>query len=411
MYDKALIALIPSGYRDGGLYSVLPANGDGDFNFTRSSTATRVNKDGLIETIPLHTPRLDYSLTNGVVGDCPHLLLEPSRTNVVPYSEQFDNSSWVKTAVTVSPNAAISPDGTQTADKIIPTSASTTHYIYNLSLISSQTCATSVFAKADGINTFEILDGTSAVNGAFFNLSDGTFTNRGSGAGSMIYYGNGWYRCIVISTTTGFRIYCPTSASNETGDGTSGVLLWGAQLEAGSYPTSYIPTENDPSVATRSADFCNSSGIYAEFNDSEGVLFAELQGLNDLPSATSYISISDGSSVTNAVLIQYRSTGELRLYNGGTVTVNMVFRDAGATLTDNLKIAIKYGTSTSDYKVYINGVSKTIESGFSATSMSGLDSLQFAYSNGASSPFEGKCKQLIYFNEALSDSELQTLTS
>ena len=140
-------------------------------------------------------------------------------------------------------------------------------------------------------------------------------------------------------------------------------------------------------------------------------MFAELQALDDLPSATSYVSISDGTSVTNAVLIQYRNTGELRLYNGGTVTANMIFRDAGATLTDNLKIAIKYGTSTSDYKVYVNGISKTIQNSFVATSMSGLNSLQFAYSNGTSNPLQGKCKQLIYFNEALSDSELQTLTS
>ena len=189
------------------------------------------------------------------------------------------------------------------------------------------------------------------------------------------------------------------------------VLLFGFQMEQATYATSYIPTENNASGVTRSADLCIDSGTSAEFNDSEGVLFAELQALDDLPSANSYVSLSDGSSVTNAVLIQYRNNGDLRLYNGGTITANMIFRDAGATLTDNLKIAIKYGTSTSDYKVYINGVNKTIETAFVATSMSGLDSLQFAYSNGTSSPFEGKCKQLIVFNEALSDSELATLTS
>ena len=256
MYDKASLALIPSGYKGGSVnkvYSVLPSNGDGDFYHSRSSIATRVNKDGLIESVG-YAPRLDY--TGNV--DCPHLLLEPNRTNVVPYSEQFDNSSWGKQEITVTANAAISPDGSQTADKIIPSAVSSTHQIRNLSLISSQTCATSVFAKADGINTFEILDGSSAVNGASFNLLDGTFTNNGSGVGSMIYYGNGWYRCIVISITTGFRIYCPTSATNVSGDGTSGVLLWGAQLETGSYPTSYIPTSG--SAETRTADSCNNAG-------------------------------------------------------------------------------------------------------------------------------------------------------
>jgi hypothetical protein len=405
MYDKASIALIPSGYKSGvvdNLYSVLPSNGNGDFNHSRSSIATRVNKDGLIESVG-YAPRLDY--TGNV--DCPHLLLEPNRTNVVPYSEQFDNSSWGKQAVTVNTNAGISPDGTQTADKIIPSAVSSTHQIRYLSLISSQTCATSVFAKADGINTFEILDGSSAVNGASFNLLDGTFTNNGSGVGSMIYYGNGWYRCIVISITTGFRIYCPTSATNVSGDGSSGVLLWGAQLETGSYPTSYIPTSG--SAETRTADICNNAGTSAEFNVTEGVLFAEIKGLVDVDASNRYISLTDGT-VANSVMIQYRNSGELRLYNGGTSSSNMIFRDASADLTQNKKIAIKYGSSTSNYKVFINGVEKTVDSGFSASALTALDEIKFTYVTSGNGWY-GNVKQLIYFNEALSDSELQTLTS
>ena len=72
------LAMIPSGYKDGKVYSVLPSNGDGDFTFSRGSNATRVNKDGLIETITGDTPRLDYS-----DGSCPSLLLEPQSTNLI----------------------------------------------------------------------------------------------------------------------------------------------------------------------------------------------------------------------------------------------------------------------------------------------------------------------------------------
>jgi len=406
MYDKASIALIPSGFKSGSvntLYSVLPANGDGDFDHSRSSTATRVNKDGLIESAG-YAPRLDYPLTNGVVGDCPHLLLEPSRTNVLPYSEQFDNSSWGTQAVTVNTNAGISPDGTQTADKIIPSAVSTTHQIHKLSLISSQTCATSVFAKADGINTFTILDGSSAVNGASFNLLDGTFTNNGSGVGSMIYYGNGWYRCIVISITTGFRIYCPTPSTSASGDGSSGVLLWGAQLEAGSYATSYIPTLQNQ-AETRSADSCNSAGTSAEFNDSEGVLFVEIAALAD-DGTSRTISINNTSS--NRVFLQLRATtGQV---NSGVVVGGVL---QGSTMsyavsqTSNIKLAIKY--KQNDFSLFVNGSEESVSSG-NVFSSGTLNDLSFDSGSGAED-FYGKVKQVIYFNEALSDSELETLTS
>jgi len=410
MYDKASIALIPSGYKAGStdnLYSVLPANGDGDFNATRGSTATRVNKDGLIESVAADVPRLDYRLNNGVVGDCPHLLLETSRTNVVPYSEQFDNSSWGKTSMTVTPNAAISPDGTQTADKIIPSSASTTHQIYDLSLISSQTCATSVFAKADGINTFEILDGSSAVNGAFFNLSDGTFTNKGSGVGSMIYYGNGWYRCIVISTTTGFRIYCPTSASNASGDGTSGVLLWGAQLEVGSYPTSYIKTQGEVGGVTRSADVCNKTGVESLLGQTEGTLFLEFVPLDTSALQILFQIRTTGFTNVGQVDIRYQS-GQIRALgsdNNGTTVFNIL--GGSITAGTNYKAAIRY--KTNDAKFYINGSSVGTDTSCSFTS-STKQQISFAENLTSFLP-SIKVKQAIVFDEALSDSELQTLTS
>ena len=116
-------------------------------------------------------------------------------------------------------------------------------------------------------------------------------------------------------------------------------------------------------------------------------------------------------NLVNAIFIQYRNLGELRLYNGGTTTPELIYRDASADLTENIKLAIKYGTTTGSYKVYINGFSETIEGAFVATAMSGLSKLQFAYSNGTSNPFRGKTKQLMTFNEALTDSELEQVTS
>ena len=120
IYDDAGVIQIPSAYKksvsNGTLYSVVPSNGDGDFTFTRGSSATRVNKDGLIEEVSSHIARLDYPLIDGEVQDCPALLLEPSRTNLLIRSEELDNASWPLSGSTVTANQIVSPDGSQNAD-------------------------------------------------------------------------------------------------------------------------------------------------------------------------------------------------------------------------------------------------------------------------------------------------------
>ena len=133
-YDKASLVHIPSGYKSGTLYNVLPNDADGDFNFTRASTATRVDENGLIETIAIGTPRLNYPLLDGVVQDNPTLLLEPQRTNLVQYSEDFSNAAgqnWSKGGSSITSNSIISPDGTLNGDKLtVDFSNSTRFYRY-----------------------------------------------------------------------------------------------------------------------------------------------------------------------------------------------------------------------------------------------------------------------------------------
>jgi hypothetical protein len=122
IYDKASLVHIPSGYRSGTLYNVLPNNADGDFDFSRGSTATRVNKDGLIETVAIGVPRLDYPLLDGVVQDCPTLLLEPSRTNRITDTEGWSGFSQVNAVL--SDNTSITaPDGSATGIKTLTSSS------------------------------------------------------------------------------------------------------------------------------------------------------------------------------------------------------------------------------------------------------------------------------------------------
>lgn len=248
--DNASIALIPSGYKSGKVYSVIPDDGDGDFTFSRSNTtATRVGANGLIENVSSNVPRLDYPLIDGVVQDCPALLLEPSRTNYLERTEEFDNSYWTKYSTSVTANQTTAPNGSNGADKLIENTSTTQHEIGRaFGFTSGTTYIVSVFAKTNGRN-LQIRGGNTATwpGNANFDLVNGLVQSVSLGTAYIENYGNGWYRCTVKATASAssttnvnFRLVEGT-ISTYTGDGSSGVFLWGAQNEIGLYPTSYIP--------------------------------------------------------------------------------------------------------------------------------------------------------------------------
>ena len=112
---KPKLALIPAA-QGSKLYSVLPSSGVGDFDFTRSGSATRINAQGLIETVGSGVSRLNYPMIDGVVKGCPSHLLEPERRNHIQYSEDFSQVSWTKEWCTITSNSTISPDGSLNAD-------------------------------------------------------------------------------------------------------------------------------------------------------------------------------------------------------------------------------------------------------------------------------------------------------
>ena len=414
-YDKASLVHIPSGYKNGTLYNVLPNDADGDFDFTRASTATRVNKDGLIETVATGTPRLDYPLLDGVVQDCPALLLEPSRKNEVTYSEDFSKLSSVSN-LTITINQAISPDGSLTASSIIDNATLGVHRtftVYSTTIPTSTAVTHYVFAKKKEHKWFQLSTGGNTNDRwANFDLENGIIGNSSASANAEINdYGNGWYRCSIQATSTATNASMAglltltnnedvTSRSPSYSGSVGGVYVWGLQIEQGSYATSYIPTSG--SSVTRSADVCN--GAEADFNSSEGVLYANVSALAD-DDTTRRLSISDGTN-DDRVLIGYSSSDRLQyvVSGGGTVFVNKLITVSDITLPT--KTAFKY--KLNDCAVWINGFE--VDTDTSASMPSTLNTLNFDQANGTED-FYGKTKEVIAFNEALSDTELEALTS
>ena len=389
MYDKASIALIPSGTKTGKLYSVLPANDDGDFIFERGTTATRVNRDGLIETVASDVPRLDYPLTNGVVGDCPYLLLEPSRTNLITYSVDLASIFTFNIGGgSLTANYGVSPDGSKTSTRVITNDTNNSHCF-------------EIISGGSGSLTYSLY--YKGVIGETTTIKAITVGSGGVDAEKSITFTGKWQR-EQITFQRGASVNYVYIVDYRSINGTAtDFQVFGGQLEEGSYATSYIPTIG--LAETRIGDVCYNSGTSAEFNDNEGVLFAEIASLSDSESTVRSISISDSSS-NNRVQIGYNSATKIR----GQVRVgasNQASLFSTQTLSNFYKIALLY--KENDFKLFVNGSEAATDTSGSVFSANTL--VELAFDDGSGNRFYGKVKQLIYFNEALSDSELQTLTS
>ena len=416
---KPKLALIPAA-QGSKFYSVLPSSGVGDFDFTRSGGATRINSQGLIETVGNGVSRLNYPLIDGKVVGCPSHLLEPQRINLVTYSEDFSQSYWSKVRASILSNQTISPNGTLTADLLTVTDTSENYVQTNVPITVSGTKQTvSCFVKK-GTNDFShILLWDSSSNGSrqWFDVNNGTIGSSstfGSGisvdSASIENYGNGWFRCIVVFNCSLTSVRTRISASNGDGqtNGTIGktIYIWGFQAESNSsYITSYIPSLIG-SQTTRSAETATNSGDASTFNDSEGVLMAEISAFEYPITQNNWLTITDGS-INNSIGILFESTGNVvaRHEIGG---VNYSFLTHIIDYTNVLKFAFKY--KLNDLQLWINGYKVSVLSNSPIFPNNTLNSLQLQY-GGGSNPFYGNTKQLQYFDSALTDSELETLTS
>lgn len=391
---------------------------DSRVTFTRATTATRTNSSGLIESVAINAPRFDYNPTTlASLG----LLIEEQRVNLILQSETCDVSPWVTAApYSVSANAAISPDGTQNADAVIVASGQSafntnvTRQIVTKAASAIQYTRSTYF-KALGVTTsVRFVDfGSITTNSAsvIVSLVNGSVVTAAATAGTfsgasvaVTNAGNGWWRVALTYTTdtaTSLTVRSFPYVGNValTGDGTSGLLVYGAQLEAGAFATSYIPTV--ASQVTRSADVAVMTGtnFSSWYSQGQGTLYIENEGQLSTTTAWS-ASITDAANTEIATIRNFSNTARFGVQG-------VASGSAGATVA-GVPYKTAFAFSSDNQGMSVNGAT-TLSGTTAMTSEASL--LRLASNPSGNNVFTTRIRKVAYYPLRVTDAQLQALTS
>ena len=280
----------------------------------------------------------------------PMIMVEMSSENLLPYSEDFSNPDWTKSAILIDSNQTKAPNGSIVADKLMEEGVNQTHLVFKAGITDLGTI--SVYAKQGDANNrlFQIRRDGGSNSWSWFDLQAGTVEYQTQGVASIEDAGNGWHRCTFTPTNSNGTVVFGLSNGGLTrgesyqGDGTSGVYIWGAQLEAGSLSTSVIPTSG--STVTRAADDLVISGSAFDFyNGSEGTFYMELIDKNILDS-TSHLFLHAGGN--NLIFYSNGSSSNVANYDGANF-----LQFSGIPSNQLVRMALSYASSTK--KLSVNG--------------------------------------------------------
>ena len=336
LYDDASLIMYPSGVKASKIYCQKPTDGSGDLTFSRASTATRVNSSGLIEAVASNVPRIDYT-----GGGCGNLLLEPQRTNLFLKSEPtsaegassgvtYSSYTWPARGFT---NAVVFANNATGRYHYGGTVAATTQYTISCYIIMDDGLAPIVSTVTNAGDLCFVLNGTIVASTA-------TIENCGSGV----------YR-ISATQTSGASNLSNNGVIKFNTQSARGFKITGLQIEAGSYPTSYIPTAG--STVTRVADVSRTLGITSLIGQTEGVLNVKFEKSRN-PTSTMQFELFSSGNDRISLILSVSGNITVIVWRSGGVQVNANVILGAANGTYNVAVAYKLN----DIAVYINGVSQ-----------------------------------------------------
>jgi hypothetical protein len=399
--------------------------------FTRASSATYFDATGVLQTATTDAPRFDYDPSTLAARG---LLIEEARTNIQTYSAEVGTTTGSSYGIiqangTVTLNDAVAPDGTTTATSWIEDLTTSGRYISSVNFTPSLNTyyTISVFVKiASGSRYFGILFAAGAgwagatTPTVVFELSgSGTVTSTSGSPGfisaSIQPVGNGWYRCAATAlsdptSTTASRIQLRLSNSSTSaapsyaGDGTSGVYIWGAQLEEGEFPTSYIPTV--ASTVTRAVDVAQVNTLSPWFNASEGTLYAQAEVAQIALTQRSMALIGRSTSAAQDIALYIsRSADSRQLAIVSNATTQFQYGPAGAVTSSKGALAYK----TDDSQAAFNGTASSVDT--SVTLPVAVTTLYLGNDDSGILVLNGWLKRVTYYPRRLSQAELETITT
>ncbi len=382
-------------------------------DFTRGSTGTFVGSNGLIQSAAINIPRFDHNPTSPFA--CRGLLIEESRTNLI--TQSGDASSWPNANGTVTNNGSTTaPDGSSngflggigTASLITPATSSVTGLH-----------TASVFLKRNNTDwaRVQVAQGSFAHAVNFWvNLATGAAGTLAVAVGTptslsaqVTPFGNSWYRVSITASYPATALLALTIISATANNSTTRVSgsvyeIWGGQVEAGSFPTSYIPTV--ASTVVRSADVCSITGsdFTGMYNQSEGTFFAAADPRAATSSAT-YLMANSGNNTNQVSIFRNTTTSTFGVANSGSYTAQPTAASANGSFN---KIAGSYFTN--DARAAFNGALGTADT--SVTVPTNLNRLNIGSAATASTEFANGCISSIrYYRKRLSNAKLQALTT
>lgn len=379
---------------------------DPRITFTRASSATYVDSAGLIQTASTDVPRFDH---NPTTGESLGLLVEEARTNLLVRSEEFETGWAAAGGAVASAGTNVAPNGTATADTITDTNGTTASpFIFQtVTLADSTTYTMSCYLKAGTKSTARVGIRNKAGSIIFsnFDLAAGT-TSVGSAISSSIEsVGNGWYRCIVVAgSSTGATsqrglIYIDTASY--TADGTGTILAWGAQLEAGAFPTSYIPTTT--ATVTRSADVASITGSNFSnwYRQEQGTVFAEYR--TPASGTRGVVGFNNNTADERVALFTSGTDPKLIVVDGGVTQADL---DGGAVVASTMaKTAAAFAAN--DFSIVHAGGTAVTDTGGTMPTPDRI----FIGADQAGNYQNGRTKRVMYWPLRLPNSTLQALTA
>ena len=413
---QSIRASSKAGVTGGGIFSLAPLDLrfalqktlDPRVTFTRASTGTYVGSDGVLQTAAIDVPRFDH---NPTTGESLGLLVEEARTNVVTWSQDFSQTDWTKAASTVVSTAVASPIQGVNYQKIEATSANTTVGVTSIAVTAAtQQRAVSFFAQPLG-NISRVLVVIQGIDARInINLVDGTFTTNAIATGSTVSVSGQRFSVSTPTLTlaTGVRFFLKRTGETDTTTPTTiaigeGLYLTGAQMEAGAFPTSYIPTTT--ATVTRAADVASITGsnFSSWYNQTAGTSLIELREVDRTGSRTPR-SFSDGTAsnridafFTSSLTVSTRLLVSGSAYNPGNLTLL-----AAGTVNKHV-ISMATGSAIS----VANG---TLSTESTPPSLPVVNRLVIGADSIGGTPFTGTIKRLTYWPVRLGNNVLQAIT-